>query len=103
MRAGRILIDADAERGALSRLGARLEDHRDAQTVLPAHVPAGATLKSALFGPVMPWLSVSVNGERFVTFKMLKVLLADWATLPNAKVAGRTVAGIVGPVLSAIV
>ena len=86
---------------AVSVLGLKITG--TAQTVLPAHVPAGATLKSALFGPVMPWLSVNVNGERFVTFKMLKVLLADWATLPNAKLAGRTVAGIVGPVLSAIV
>jgi hypothetical protein len=73
------------------------------QTVLPAQVPPGSTLKSALFGPVMPLLSVSVNGERLVTFKMLTVLLADCATLPNARLAGRTVAGIVGPVLSAIV
>src|ERR1700719_1412651 len=73
------------------------------QTVVPAQVPPAASLKSALFGPVMPWLSVSVNGERLVTLTMLKVLLADCATLPNAKLAGRTVAGIVGPVLRAIV
>ena len=74
-----------------------------AQTVLPAQVPPGATLKSALFGPLMPWLSVSVNGDRLVTFSVLRVLLADCATLANARLAGAIVAGIVGPVLSAIV
>ena len=54
------------------------------QTVLPAQVPLGATLKSALFGPVMPWVSDSVNGERLVTFNVLNVLLADCTTLANA-------------------
>ena len=73
------------------------------QTVLPVQVPPGATLKSALFAPLMLLLSVSVNGERLVTFKVLKVLLADCATLANARLVGATVAGIVGPVLSAIV
>src|ERR1700722_4787820 len=86
---------------AVSALGVKVTGI--VQTVLPAQMPPGATLKSAPFGPLMPLLSVSVNGERLVTFTRLKVLLADCATLPNAKLAGRTVAGIVGPVLSAIV
>ena len=73
------------------------------QTELLAHVPVGATPKSAAFPPVMPWVSDSVNGERLVTFKVLRVLVADCATLANARVGGATVAGIVGPVVSATV
>jgi len=85
----------------VSELGVKLTAIR--QTLLPAQVPLGATPKSAALGPVMPWLSVSVNGERLVTFTVLSVLVADCATLPNANFVGVTVAGIVGPVVSAIV
>lgn len=86
---------------AVSALGVNITGI--AQTVLPAQVPPGATLKSALFGPLMLWLSVSVNGERLVTFRVLRVLLADCATFANARLAGAIVAGIVGPVVIAIV
>lgn len=72
------------------------------QTELPAHEPLGATPKSAGFAPLMPWVSVSVYGERLVTFRMLRVLVADCATLANRKLAGMTVAGIVGPVVIAM-
>ena len=44
-----------------------------------------------------------MNGERLVTFKVLRILVADCATLAKARVGGVTVAGIVGPVLSATV
>ena len=73
MRADRIQIDTKAERGALSGLGTRLKVTGIAQTVLPAQVPPGATVKSAVFGPLMLWLSVSVNGERLVTFSVLNI------------------------------
>ena len=67
---------------AVSALGVKVTGIT--QTELAAHEPPGATPKSAAFAPLIPWVSVSVNGERFVTFNVLRVLVADRATLPNA-------------------
>src|SRR5271163_242966 len=83
---------------AVSVLGTKVTGIK--QIELPAQVPLAATPKSAALVPVMLWLSVSVKGDKLVTVSF-KILLADCATLPNPRLAGVTVAGIVGPVLSA--
>src|ERR1700676_2909329 len=86
---------------AVSALGVKVTGIR--QTLLPPQLLLAATPKSAALAPVMLRVTVNVNGDRLVTFKTLSVLVADCATLPNAKAGGSTVAGIVGPVLSATV
>ena len=69
------------------------------KTVLPQVPPV--TAKSPAFAPLKLSLKDSENGDRLVT-----VSLRDFdafVSVPYASVAGMTVAGIVGPVLSATV
>src|ERR1700720_26145 len=59
------------------------------------------TAKSVAFAPLMLSLNGSENPDRLVTV-VFKVFDGTFdVNVPNASVAGRTVAGIVGPVLIA--
>ena len=86
---------------AISALGVKVTGIT--QALLPAQVPLADSPKSPALAPVMCAVTVKVKGDRLVNFTMDSVLVADCATLPNAKVVGSTVAGIVGAVLSATV
>ena len=67
------------------------------KAVVP-HVPP-VTTKSPAFAPLKLWLKVRESGDRLVTvaFRVLEVVFS----VPYGNVTGVTVAGIVGPLLSA--
>src|SRR5580698_6867192 len=64
-------------------------------------VLVGEIVKSDPLGPLMPWANDSGNPDRLVTVLVFVGVLE--VSVPYASVAGRTVSGIVGPVLSATV
>lgn len=69
------------------------------KTVLPQVPPV--TAKSPAFAPLKLSLKDSENGDRLVTVSFRA--FDAFVSVPCASVAGMTVAGIVGPVLSATV
>ena len=64
-------------------------------------VPLPVTAKSPAFGPLKLSLSGSENPDRLVTVAFKVFIGIDSVNVPYASVAGATVAGIVGPLLSA--
>jgi hypothetical protein len=70
--------------------------------VPPMHVPPPVTAKSLAFVPLKLSLIGSENFDRLVTVTVLVFGDVLAVSVPYASVTGVTVAGIVGPVLSAI-
>ncbi len=66
-------------------------------------VLVGEIVKSDPLGPLMPSANDSGNPDRLVTVTVLVFVGVLEVSVPYASVAGRTVSGIVGPVLSATV
>ncbi len=66
-------------------------------------VPLGAIVKSPPWGPLMLSANGSGNPDRLVTVTVLVLVGVLEVSVPYASFAGRTVSGIVGPVLSATV
>jgi hypothetical protein len=66
-------------------------------------VLVGEIVKSDPLGPLMLWANDSGNPDRLVTVTVLVFVGVLEVSVPYASVAGRTLSGIVGPVLSATV
>ena len=70
---------------------------------LVVQVLVGEIVKSDPLGPLMLWANDSGNPDRLVTVTVLVFVGVLEVSVPYASVAGRTLSGIVGPVLSATV
>ena len=66
-------------------------------------VLVGEIVKSDPLGPLMLWANDSGNPDRLVTVTVLVFVGVLEVSVPYASVVGRTLSGIVGPVLSATV
>jgi hypothetical protein len=70
-----LMLTLSVALSAVSALGVKVTGIT--QTLLPAQVPLADSPKSAALAPVMLAVTVNVNGDRLVTFKLVSVLVAD--------------------------